>query len=232
MEKFSKGDKVVLVKSGDKGVVSEVYGGEKYAVWVDGEKYPWKVEGFQMKLANAACNSTNPVVAKAMNATTKTYDPNRRPSVLVGEINRKCPRLSAKVDAWFVWVEFRDKKGVKGRLPDAIMAEPGFPRDKLEVARVDADGVLFTVKGNPYVNATVAKNASDDFVTTDFIFKVERAENPLNDFIHYEIKGVDKGSLPRTRKDMLIDKVKRLLTDEKRKVASLESGLRALEQVK
>ena len=77
-----------------------------------------------------------------------------------------------------------------------------------------------------------AKNASDDFVTADLIFKVERAENPLNDFIHYEIKGVDKGSLPRTRKDMLIDKVKRLLTDEKRKVASLESGLRALEQVK
>ena len=77
-----------------------------------------------------------------------------------------------------------------------------------------------------------ATNASDDFVTADFIFKVERAENPLNDFIHYEVKGVDKGSLPRTRKDMLIDKVKRLLADEKRKVASLESGLRALEQVK
>lgn len=100
--------------------------------------------------------SKNPIVQKALNATTKTYDPNRRPSVLVGEINRKCPKLSAKVDAWFVWVEFRDKKGVKGRLPDAIMAEPGFPRDKLEVADVRADGVLFTVKGNPYVNAKFA----------------------------------------------------------------------------
>lgn len=105
--------------------------------------------------------SKNPIVQKALNATTKTYDPNRRPSVIVGEINRKCPKLSAKVDAWFVWVEFRDKKGVKGRLPDAIMAEPGFPRDKLEVARVDADGVMFTVKGNPYVNAAkTVKNAA------------------------------------------------------------------------
>lgn len=100
--------------------------------------------------------SKNPIVQNALNATTKTYDPNRRPSVIVGEINRKCPKLSAKVDAWFVWVEFRDKKGVKGRLPDAIMSEPGFPRDKLEVARVDADGVMFTVKGNPYVNAKFA----------------------------------------------------------------------------
>ena len=100
--------------------------------------------------------SKNPIVQKALNATTKTYDPNRRPSVIVGEINRKCPKLSAKVDAWFVWVEFRDKKGVKGRLPDAIMAEPGFPRDKLEVADVRADSVLFTVKGNPYVNAKFA----------------------------------------------------------------------------
>ena len=100
--------------------------------------------------------SKNPIVQKVLNATTKTYDPSRRPSVIVGEINRKCPKLSAKVDAWFVWVEFRDKKGVKGRLSDAIMAEPGFPRDKLEVARADADGVLFTVKGSPCVNAKFA----------------------------------------------------------------------------
>lgn len=55
--KFSKGDKVESVKTGAKGVVDEVYGDEKYAVLFDGAGSPDRVEGFQIKAANAkACN--------------------------------------------------------------------------------------------------------------------------------------------------------------------------------
>lgn len=57
MTKFSKGDKVESVKTGAKGVVDEVYGEEKYAVLFDGSTNPDRVEGFQIKAANAkACN--------------------------------------------------------------------------------------------------------------------------------------------------------------------------------
>lgn len=57
MQKFKKGDKVVSVKTGAKGVVDEVYGEEKYAVLFDGAANPDRVEGFQIRLANArACN--------------------------------------------------------------------------------------------------------------------------------------------------------------------------------
>ena len=74
MAKFSKGDKVESVKTGAKGVVDEVYGDEKYAVLFDGATNPDRVEGFQIKAANAkACNaapltSANAVVQNAINA--------------------------------------------------------------------------------------------------------------------------------------------------------------------
>ena len=57
MSKFKKGDRVVSIKTGAKGVVDEVYGEEKYAVLFDGAANPDRVEGFQIRLANArACN--------------------------------------------------------------------------------------------------------------------------------------------------------------------------------
>jgi hypothetical protein len=57
MAKFSKGDKVESVKTGAKGIVDEVYGDEKYSVLFDGATNPDRVEGFQIKAANAkACN--------------------------------------------------------------------------------------------------------------------------------------------------------------------------------
>lgn len=57
MPKFKKGDRVVSVKTGAKGVVDEVYGEEKYAVLFDGAANPDRVEGFQIRLANSrACN--------------------------------------------------------------------------------------------------------------------------------------------------------------------------------
>lgn len=60
MAKFAKGDKVESVKTGAKGVVDEVYGDEKYAVLFDGAKNPDRVEGFQIKAANAkACNAVS-----------------------------------------------------------------------------------------------------------------------------------------------------------------------------
>lgn len=55
--KFKKGDRVVLVKSGDKGEVSEAYGDEWYAVWRDGAQHPDKVQGWQIKSANAVGNA-------------------------------------------------------------------------------------------------------------------------------------------------------------------------------
>jgi preprotein translocase subunit YajC len=58
MSKFKKGDKVVSVKTGVKGVVDEVYDEEKYAVLFDGAANPDRVEGFQIRLANSrACNA-------------------------------------------------------------------------------------------------------------------------------------------------------------------------------
>ena len=57
MPKFKKGDRVVSVKTGAKGVVDEVYGEEKYAVLFDGAANPDRVEGHQIRLANSrACN--------------------------------------------------------------------------------------------------------------------------------------------------------------------------------
>lgn len=57
MAKFAKGDKVVSVKSGAKGVVDEVYGEEKYAVLFDGAANPDRVEGFQIKAANGCAKN-------------------------------------------------------------------------------------------------------------------------------------------------------------------------------
>lgn len=51
--KFKKGDKVVSVKTGAQGVVSEVYGEEKYAVLFNGAANPDRVEGFQIRLSNS-----------------------------------------------------------------------------------------------------------------------------------------------------------------------------------
>lgn len=70
MSKFKKGDKVVSVKTGAKGVVDEVYGEEKYAVLFDGAANPDRVEGFQIKAANSAPVSANSVVRNAMAART------------------------------------------------------------------------------------------------------------------------------------------------------------------
>jgi hypothetical protein len=67
MSKFKKGDKVVSVKTGAKGVVDEVYGEEKYAVLFDGAANPDRVEGHQIK---AAPVSTNSVVRNAMAVRT------------------------------------------------------------------------------------------------------------------------------------------------------------------
>jgi hypothetical protein len=67
MSKFKKGDKVVSVKTGAKGVVDEVYGEEKYAVLFDGAANPDRVEGHQIK---AAPVSTNSVVSNAMAVRT------------------------------------------------------------------------------------------------------------------------------------------------------------------
>lgn len=57
MAKFSKGDKVESVKTGAKGVVDEVYGGEKYAVLFDGSTNPDRVDGFQIKAANGCAKN-------------------------------------------------------------------------------------------------------------------------------------------------------------------------------
>lgn len=61
---FKKGDKVVSVKTGAQGVVSEVYGEEKYAVLFNGASNPDRVEGFQIRLSNSRAADASGTDAK------------------------------------------------------------------------------------------------------------------------------------------------------------------------
>lgn len=67
MSKFKKGDRVISA-SGNRGVVDEVFGDEKYAVRFDGRTMPDRVEGYRLRAANAAVRSSNSIVANALAA--------------------------------------------------------------------------------------------------------------------------------------------------------------------
>ena len=205
MAKFAKGDKVVSVKSGAKGVVDEVYGEEKYAVLFDGAANPDRVEGFQIKAANGCAKNAKFKVGDRVRDTEAMRD-----GVIV-EVDAEKPGYYA--------VKYDARPQPQWNVPESY----------LTLANAAPVRSTNSIVQNA-ISARTARNA-----TKLMTLIPSKDGNKLNDFIHYAYFKADgnwkEGDIPYVRKDMLIKGLEKELDRAKTTMRAIEDALKQAKEI-